>query len=109
MGRGDLQGAYANNRNQQNLVAVEENIIGSVFVKFYRDYETKISNLTFVGSPELLHRDPGSREETPLICRTIQGVRDEDTTGNIPNLLRQSSKEGVLERKPRRTSQTKMV
>ena len=45
--------AYANNRNQQNLVAVEQNIIGSVFVKFYRDYETKNSlNSTFVGSPE---------------------------------------------------------
>jgi hypothetical protein len=49
--------AYANNRNQQNLVAVEENIIASIFVKYYRDYETK-NNLssTFVGSPEVLHK-----------------------------------------------------
>jgi hypothetical protein len=49
--------AYANNRNQQNFVAVEENIVGSVFVKFYCDYETRNSlNPTFVGSPESLHK-----------------------------------------------------
>ncbi|MFY9795237.1 MAG: hypothetical protein WB988_26780 [Candidatus Nitrosopolaris sp.] len=49
--------AYANNRNQQNLVAVEENIIGSIFVKYYCDYETKNHlNSTFVGSPEMLHK-----------------------------------------------------
>jgi hypothetical protein len=49
--------AYSSNRNQQNLVAVEENIIGSIFVKYYRDYETKNNlNSTFVGSPEVLHK-----------------------------------------------------
>jgi hypothetical protein len=49
--------AYANNRNQQNFVAVEENIIGSIFVKYYRDYETKNNlNSTFVGSPEMLYK-----------------------------------------------------
>ena len=49
--------AYANNRNQQNFVAVEENIVGSIFVKFYCDYETTNStDPTFVGSPELLYR-----------------------------------------------------
>ncbi len=49
--------AYAENRNQQNVVAVNENIIGSVFVKFYRDYEAKNKvNSTFVGSPELLYK-----------------------------------------------------
>ena len=46
---------YSSNRNQQNLVAVEGNIIGSIFVKYYRDYETKNNlNSTFVGSPEVL-------------------------------------------------------
>jgi hypothetical protein len=56
MGYGDLTfiEAYSNNRNQQNFVAVEENIVGSVFVKFYCDYE--ILNPTFVGSPEMLHK-----------------------------------------------------
>jgi hypothetical protein len=49
--------AYAENRNQQNVIAVNENIIGSVFVRFYRDYETKNKvNSTFVGSPELLYK-----------------------------------------------------
>jgi hypothetical protein len=49
--------AYANNRNQQNLVAVEENIVGSVFVRLYSDYETKnSSNPTFAGSPEMLFK-----------------------------------------------------
>ncbi len=49
--------AYAENRSQQNVVAVNENIIGAVFVKFYRDYETKNKvNSTFVGSPELLYK-----------------------------------------------------
>lgn len=48
---------YANNRNQQNFVAVDENIIGFVFVKFYRDYEVKYSvNSTFEGSPEMLQK-----------------------------------------------------
>jgi hypothetical protein len=49
--------AYANNRNQQKFVAVEENIVGSVFVKFYCEYETiNSTNPTFVGSPEMLHK-----------------------------------------------------
>lgn len=49
--------AYANNRNQQNFVAVEENIVGSVFVKFYCDYETTNGlSPTFVGAPERLHK-----------------------------------------------------
>jgi len=59
MGYGELIfiEAYANNRNQQNKVAVEENIIGSVFVKFYRDHETKNKlNPTIVGSPEMLYK-----------------------------------------------------
>lgn len=40
--------AYAENRNQQNIVAINENIIGSVFVKFYcdYDYETKLTRKT---------------------------------------------------------------
>jgi len=49
--------SYANNRNQQNIITVEENIIGSVFVKFYLNYERENSlNPTFVGSPESLHK-----------------------------------------------------
>ena len=43
--------AYAENRNQQNVVAVEENFIGSIFVRFYQDYEIRNrANPTFVGS-----------------------------------------------------------
>ena len=57
--------AYANNRNQQNFVAVEENIVGSLFVKFYRDFETNNStNSTFVGSPEMLYRELKKFAET---------------------------------------------
>ncbi|MGC2571397.1 MAG: hypothetical protein WA364_07790, partial [Candidatus Nitrosopolaris sp.] len=49
--------AYANNRNQQNFVAVEENIVGSVFVKFYCHYETTNGlSPTFVGAPERLYK-----------------------------------------------------
>ena len=33
--------AYTENRNEQNIIAVEENIVGSLFVKFYLDYEAK--------------------------------------------------------------------
>jgi hypothetical protein len=48
--------AYAENRNQQNVVAVEENFIGSIFVRFYQDYEIRNrANPTFVGSPDLLY------------------------------------------------------
>jgi hypothetical protein len=49
---------YAENRTQQNVVAVEENFIGSVFVRFYQDYERRnMANSTLVGSPEQLYRD----------------------------------------------------
>ena len=50
--------AYLKNRNEQNIVAVEENIIGKLLVKFYQEYEerNKVSQ-KFVGSPEELYRE----------------------------------------------------
>ena len=57
----------------------------------YYHVDTALLLVTHVSSED----DPGSREETPPSCRTIEGVGGEDTTGNIENLLRQSSKEGV--------------
>ena len=49
--------AYNENRNEQNIVAVNENIIGSLFVKFWTDYEDKNkNNPIFTGSPDVLYR-----------------------------------------------------
>ena len=46
--------AYNENRNEQNIVAVNENIIGSLFVKFWTDYEDKNkNNPIFTGSPDV--------------------------------------------------------
>ena len=56
------------NRNQQNIVAVNENIVGLVFVRFYCDYEIKNQvNPTFVGSPELLYKAISDSAETNQI------------------------------------------
>lgn len=50
--------AYNENRNEQNIVAVNENIVGSLFVKFYNDYKQNNSdNPVFVGSPEFLNKE----------------------------------------------------
>jgi hypothetical protein len=47
---------YNKNRNEQNIVAVNENIVGSVLVKFYREYEHRHQeNPRFIGSPEELY------------------------------------------------------
>ena|SRR5919108_4151698 len=50
--------AYNENRNQQNIVAVNENIVGSLFVKFYNNnYEEETNeNPIFVGSPDILYK-----------------------------------------------------
>jgi hypothetical protein len=48
--------AYQENRNEQNRVAVNENIVGSLFVKFYNNYEETNENPIFVGSPEILYK-----------------------------------------------------
>jgi hypothetical protein len=43
--------------SQESYRCSGRDIIGSVFVKFYRDYETKNSeNSTFVGAPERLYK-----------------------------------------------------
>ena len=42
---------YNENRNEQNIVAVNENIVSSVLVKFYKQYEHKhTDNPVFIGS-----------------------------------------------------------
>lgn len=49
--------AYNENRNEQNIVAVNENILGSLFVKFWTDYENRNKeNAIFTGSPDELYR-----------------------------------------------------
>jgi hypothetical protein len=49
--------AYQENRNEQNIVAVNENIVGSLFVKFYNNYEEGTNeNPIFVGSPDILYK-----------------------------------------------------
>ena len=50
--------AYLKNRNEQNIVAIEENIIGRLLVKFYEDYEERNKgSQKFVGSPEEVYRE----------------------------------------------------
>lgn len=50
--------AYRENRNEQNIVTVEENIVGRILVKFYKSFEAKNKeNPIFVGSPEELHKE----------------------------------------------------
>jgi hypothetical protein len=49
--------AYQENRNEQNRVAVNENIVGSLFVKFYNNIEEGTDeNPIFVGSPDILYK-----------------------------------------------------
>ena len=49
--------AYNENRNEQNVVAVNENTVGCLFVKFWNDYESKyMENPVFAGSPDELYR-----------------------------------------------------
>ena len=49
--------AYNENRNEQNIVAVNENIVGCLIVKFWNDYESKyMENPVFTGSPDELYR-----------------------------------------------------
>jgi hypothetical protein len=50
--------AYRRNRNEQNIVAVNENTVGSLLVKFYEDSGTKENNQNaeFEFSPDSLHR-----------------------------------------------------
>jgi hypothetical protein len=105
--------AYANNRNQRNLVAVEENIIGSVFVKFYRDYETKNNlNSTFVGSPEMLYKaiidfaepneiNVNSRQfpKAPnILVRKLKAIKSnlKDGFGIIVDIERDSSNNSII-------------
>jgi len=50
--------AYLQNRNEQNIVAINENIVGRIFVDFYKNYEMlHIDDPKFVGSPEELQRE----------------------------------------------------
>jgi hypothetical protein len=49
--------AYKENRNEQNIVAVSENIVGSLFVKFFNNYEKEGRiNPGFSGRPDELYR-----------------------------------------------------
>jgi hypothetical protein len=50
--------AYRRNRNEQNIVAINENLIGSLLVKFFEGYRTKVdqdAKLEF--SPDVLYRE----------------------------------------------------
>lgn len=49
--------AYQRNRNEQNIVAINENIVGSLLVKFYDDIRDRNNNQLreFEFSPDILH------------------------------------------------------
>jgi hypothetical protein len=48
---------YNENRNEQNIVAVNENMVGSIFVKFYTGFEIENKeNPILTGSPDMLYR-----------------------------------------------------
>jgi hypothetical protein len=49
--------AYNENRNEQNIMAVNEDITGSLFVKFFNNYESeKMIDPRFTGRPDELYR-----------------------------------------------------
>ena len=49
--------AYRENRNEQNIVAVSENIVGSLFVKFFNSYESEVgTDPVFTGQPDAMHK-----------------------------------------------------
>ena len=48
--------AYNENKNQQNLVAVNENLVASLLVKFWADYKTR-NDAVYNGTPDQLYRE----------------------------------------------------
>ena len=48
--------AYNENKNQQNLVAVNENLVASLLVKFWTEYKTR-RGMEYTGTPDQLHRE----------------------------------------------------
>jgi hypothetical protein len=85
---------YNENRNEQNIVAVNENIVGSVLVKFYREYEHRHpENPRFIGSPEELYAElVNFAENNTINIRTQQFPKAPNILVNKINTIRPNLK-----------------
>jgi hypothetical protein len=87
---------YNENRNEQNIIAVNENLVSSIFVKFWADYRSKNGyNSVFTGSPEVLYRElVAFAEENEIKINGQQFPRAPNILVKKLNAVRSNLKEG---------------
>ena len=93
----DFVDAYRRNRNEQNIVAVSENIVGTLLVKFVEDASAKDNNqdTKFELSPDSLYQElVNFAEKANININTRQFPKTGDVLIKRLNLIRSNLKGG---------------
>lgn len=112
--------AYLENKNEQNIVAVEENVVGILLVKFYKEYEEEHKDCPeFIGSPQELYRELVNYADqndisinnrqypkaAPILVKKLNAVRSnlKEAYGIIVNVSRDKDNNSVITVSRRKT------